>query len=185
MDCARRIGKLKPWILCTGKYIFRKDVIMLNENEKTKVLVIKMLKEHRSNVEKYNRIKNDETIKEWQSDYIARKESGGMMASKANRPGSKPGPASIEETLILEQENVLNKIRDIKIKIQFVKLLLMSIEENHVKLLQLRYFENFTVGRVCDALYCSRSTYYRLHDQIINELSEEYERLTGGRTLIN
>ncbi len=158
---------------------------MENTQASTKTLVIKMLKEHRSNVEKYNRIKNDETIREWQSDYKARKESGGVMALNTERASSKIRPTSIEETLILEQENVLSKIRDINIKIQFVKLLLLSISEDHVKLLQLRYFENLTVGRVCDALYCSRSTYYRLHDRIIDELVEEYERLTGGRTLIN
>lgn len=151
----------------------------------SRTLVIKLLKEHRSNVEKYNRIKNDETIKEWQSDYNARKESGGVKAMRNDKISNKTGPTSIEETLILEQENVLGKIKDINIKIQFVKLLLLSIEEDHVKLLRLRYFEHMTVGKVCDALYCSRSTFYRMHDRIIDELVEEYERLTGGRTFIN
>lgn len=139
--------------------------------------VMEMLTEHQSNLDKYNRLKNDETIREWQNDYLARKESGGILAVSAEVSYGDSLPKSIEETLLMEQENVLGILRALKLRIQFVKLLLLSIREDYVKLIKLRYFQKLTVGKVCEAMYCSRSTFYRIHDQVMEELVKEYDRL--------
>ncbi|WP_154826139.1 hypothetical protein [Kallipyga gabonensis] len=144
----------------------------------TRRAIIKLLRQHQSNVEKYSRIRNDPTISEWKSDFMMRKVSGGIVAENYDRlPGQQSPGSSIEETLLLEKSNVLDHIHHIELRIQVVRILLLSLREEYVRLVELRYFNRLPVEKVCEALFCSRSTFYRRHDQVLEELTDEFNRL--------
>ncbi|WP_304261956.1 ECF-type sigma factor [Kallipyga massiliensis] len=153
----------------------------MNNNQRkseTRKVIIQLLRRHQSNVDKYSRIKSDPTIREWKADYMMRKATGGIVAENYERkPGKRNAHASIEETLLVEKSNVFDQIHRIELQIQVVRILLLSLQEENVRLVELRYFCHLPVEKVCEALYCSRSTFYRRHDLVLDELTDEFDRL--------
>lgn len=151
-------------------------------SKKTREVVVEMLKEYPLNCEKYSRIKKDETVREWKLDYMTRQGTGGLKAGGvgAAYPVSRAYSnkySSIEEALLMEKENVMDRIYELNIQIQIVKLLILSLREDMVKIVDLRYFQKKTVRVICSELYCSRSTFYRKNNEILDYLAVEYEQL--------
>lgn len=163
-------------------FLKRGDNMEFQSSKRTREVIIEMLKEYPLNCEKYSRIKEDETIREWKLDYMTRQGTGGLKAGGIGTlyPLSRTYSnkyASIEEALLLEKENVLDRIYELNIQIQIVKLLILSLREDMVKLVDLRYFKRKTVRFICSELYCSRSTFYRKNNEILDYLAVEYEQL--------
>lgn len=156
----------------------------------TKWLVIEMLRRHHENIEKYLRIEQDDTIQEWKADYMTRLQTGGLKSQSLRTTHADASKKdSIEESLLMEQQHVLDNLRDLKLRIQVVKVLLLNIRQDNLHLIEMRYFQKMPVEQVCAVLFCSRSTYYRRHNQTITALAREFERLFGkedrGRMLQN
>lgn len=149
-----------------------------HRNDQTRRTILQLLWQHQSNVEKFNRIQSDPIIKEWKTDYMMRKSSGGIVAETYEPKLESQGKhASIEEALMLEKSNVFDHIHQIELRIQVVRLLMLSLREEYVRLIELRYFNRLSVEKVCEALFCSRSTFYRRHDLVLEELVREFDRL--------
>lgn len=151
-------------------------------SKETRKLIVQMLKEYPLNCKKYEKLKKDNYVQEWKMDYMTRQAAGGLksagtMARISPTKAFQRKYASIEEALLLEKENVIDRIYELSIQIQIVKLLLLSLREDFMQLVELRYFQKKTVKTICEELYCSRSSFYRKNAKLLDYLAVEYEQL--------
>lgn len=151
-------------------------------SKKTRDLIVEMLKEYPLNCKKYSKLNNDKTVMEWKMDYLTRQDAGGLKSGgtpslQPIEKGYNGKYASIEEALLMEEENVVDRIYELKIQIQIVKLLILSLREDMYDLVDLRYFKRKSVQEICEVYFCSRSTFYRKNNEIIDFLAVEYEQL--------
>lgn len=139
--------------------------------------VIDLLKSYRSNSQKLKKLERDETIREWKMDYKYRIENGGINSPKIKGVRSSDTKESMQEKLMLERENVLSMLEKLRLEVEVTKLLLFQLNEDQSELIRLRYIENFQVHQICAQLYISKSSFYRRHTAILNQLTDYYRNL--------
>ncbi|MDD7542861.1 MAG: DUF1492 domain-containing protein [Peptoniphilaceae bacterium] len=147
-------------------------------SEESRKNVLRMLEGYQSNLKKLKRIEEDDLIREWSTDYQIRERTGGMHTPVLQH--SKTGETtkkSIQEVLVTEKENILQHLYDLRAEYQLMQLLLFNLDEDALKLVKLRYFEQLSVRAICGTLFFSRSTFYRKNAEVIDRLALEYERI--------
>lgn len=137
--------------------------------------VIELLLTYRVNTERLARYQGDETIREWQAEYQTPVVKEEMLLHHV--PLSGLVEDAVEQIMAREKEKILSGYEKMNIEAQLVKLLLLHLSDSDVELLTYRYFEGFSISRVCELMYFSRSTFYRRHDEIIDDLTAYYSSL--------
>lgn len=136
-----------------------------------------LLVNHEKNLKLIESLEQNETIREWREDYRSREKTGGVNAVSYTEVGSgSRDNASMQEKLMLEKENILQKIERIRYDVELTKLLLFQLDDDDQRLLRLRYMEEMGIRDVCDQLYISKSTFYRKHDVIIALMAQYLEQ---------
>lgn len=147
---------------------------MKKASRASKERVRRLLETYYEKQQRLSRMEHDETLREWRDDYIVRVESGGL---KGIDPSSYVGQtmASIQEKLLLERETVLEIVEELRVEVEFTKLLLYRLNEKDARLVRLKYLEQRPVTEILGLTFLSKSTYYRRQDRILNQLGLFYE----------
>lgn len=144
-------------------------------DEPNKKTIIRLLRAHEANVDALNRYQRDDLIQEWQEEYQCYLTKGDPTALLG--PREDPAFLRLQENLLQEKKDILARMQELQMQVHLVRILLIHLDEGDIELIRLRYFDNFSVGRVCEELYISRSTFYRRNDEILGSLSEHYKKI--------
>lgn len=142
----------------------------MSNEEKVRAL----LNEYTANTSRLRRMEANATFSEWEEDYRARRATGGMYTPSFEKRIRGNGRGSIQEHLLLEQEEVCEKIRSLRAKADLTKFLLFQLNEDERRLIEMKFFEKLPVRVICELLFMSRSSMYRRTDAVIKKLAEIY-----------
>nr|WP_072515142.1 hypothetical protein [Ndongobacter massiliensis] len=142
----------------------------MSNEEKVRAL----LNEYMVNASRLRRMEANATFSEWEEDYRARRATGGVRASLLERTIRGNHKGSIQEHLLMEQEEVCEKIRNLRAKADLTKFLLFQLNEDERRLIEMKFFEKISVRTICEILYVSRSSLYRRIDAVIKKLAMIY-----------
>ncbi|WP_071705759.1 hypothetical protein [Murdochiella vaginalis] len=139
--------------------------------------IIDLLSRYKTNQEKLERYREEEIVREAQSvnDYVAamiptQKSVSSDSSSCLDLP-------SLSFLLELEKRQFFSTLERLKIEVQLVKLLLLHLSDEDVTLLTNRYYKSYSISRVCSEMFFSRSTFYRRHEEILNQLVLYYDSI--------
>ena len=136
-----------------------------------------LLLAYRSNITLLKKWEKDKTLRECRTDYDARRRTGGLLGQNpADHTRSKKDGLSIQEKLLLEQQNVLEKVERIRTDVELTRLLLFQLNDFDHRLMNLRYEEGKDVRDICAILFISKSSFYRRLNAIVQEMSKAYDR---------
>ena len=77
----------------------------------------------------------------------------------------------------MERRQFFSTLERLKIEVQLVKLLLLHLSDEDVALLTNRYYKGYSISRVCAEMFFSRSTFYRRHEEILEQLVSYYDAI--------
>lgn len=137
------------------------------ENARSKVE--DLLENFRSNVDRLERVRNRNTLQEWEKDYLS---EGAHESSEIEQ--------KVRESVRLEKQKVLDSLERDHLDVEITQLLLLELPFQEREIVRLRYFHRKKVKEICGILFISKSSFYRKHQNIIDRMAKGYDRLMAN-----
>lgn len=123
-----------------------------------------LLKNYSKNAERLYRMEKDEVLREWNTEYTIRKKK------------IEPGVYShLQQKLHYEKRQILDSMAQLRMQVELTKLLLLQLNDKDRELIQMRYLQHLPVQTICLRLFLSKSSFYRRHSRILEDLAKYYQ----------